>query len=84
MTTCAQYQTMLDDVETAIQKLALGKSVQSFGHGENHQSNVPANEAALQRRRRELQLKVDACNGVSASHRFIRTIPTDGHGHHGF
>ena len=77
MTTCAEYQTMLDEVEAALHQLALGKSVQSFAHGENSQSYTPAQEAQLQRRRRELQLKVDACNGANASHRFIRTIPTD-------
>ena len=42
MTTCAQYQTMLDEAQDALHKLNLGKSVQSFAHGENQQSYTAA------------------------------------------
>lgn len=77
MTTCAQYQTMLDEAHDALHQLNLGKSVQSFAHGENQQAYTPANRAQLEAYVRRLQMKVDACNGTSSAHRFIRTIPTD-------
>jgi len=77
VTTCAQYQTMLDEAQDALHKLNLGKSVQSFAHGENQQSYTQASRPALEAYVRRLQMRVDACNGVNSAHRFIRTIPTD-------
>jgi hypothetical protein len=77
MTTCVEWQTMLDEANAALHQLNLGKSVQSFTHGENQQSYNTASRPALEAYARRLQMKVDACNGTSSAHRIVRTIPTD-------
>lgn len=78
MTTCAEYQTMLDQARTALHDVTLGSKVTMMRYGEKQIEYRQANVEELRAYIADLQAHVDACNGVKGRRRFgVHCIPTD-------
>ena len=79
MTTCAEYSDMLTDAAAALHTLRVsgGRTVKVLRHGEKSIEYSVSNLDDLRRYVRELQAKVDACNGTRRCGSAITFMPLD-------
>lgn len=79
MTACEQYAADLAAARAALHTAMLGGAVTELRTSDGKAIKyAPGSLDALRQYVRDLQAKVDACNGVRARGRAIHFIPTDG------
>lgn len=77
MATCDDYATQLAEASAALHKLLTGTRVVEVNTGEKVTRFAPSDVADLRLYIRDLQAKVDACNGVRGRRHALRFIPQD-------
>jgi len=78
LTACQQYALWLAEANLALHRLLTGTKVEALTHADKSMRYTSADLNALRSYVRDLQNKVDACNGLRTRGKAIVFMPVDG------